>query len=137
MGNTQAYSQKCCLLPSLLPMGIILARFQHQFGSKELLIASVAHCQQCWPNTYCHSGTVVKLNFAFQEVSKIIFSPAQLAEIERTTLSGILCEHSDNLEELPESAFRTQSDILMCEERKAKSFLKVEKWIDNCEFSNL
>jgi hypothetical protein len=43
MGNTQAFGQKCCPLPSLLTIGIILAQFWHQFSLKVLPIA----------NTYC------------------------------------------------------------------------------------
>ena len=50
LSNTRAFGQKCCHwsqgcpLISLLPIGIILAQFWHQFGSKVLPIGlTVAH----------------------------------------------------------------------------------------------
>jgi hypothetical protein len=62
MGNTRALSQKCCPLPLLLPIGIILAQFWHQFGSKVLLIGlTVAH--------YSHPLYIIGHSYAFQFVN--------------------------------------------------------------------
>ena len=61
------------------------------------------------------------------------FSPGQLAEIEKIELNQIICEDSDEISQVPESAFRHQSPVTACSSITLSSTLDLEKWLEQCD----
>ena len=57
------------------------------------------------------------------------FSPGQLEEIEKFSLSDILCSDSDSIRQIPENSFLLNSKKVNCE---TKNKLNLRKWANDC-----
>jgi peroxidase len=71
--------------------------------------------------------------FLFSVFIKAIFSPAQLREIEKTTLGQIFCENGDDISKMSMNVFLMSAAQVPCEHLLERDSLDLEKWTDTCD----
>ena len=60
-----------------------------------------------------------------------VFTPAQLVELEKTTLAQIICENGDNIEHVQEDVFlnaKFPHQMIKCAELDRKILFSLEPW---------